>query len=70
MPQNLRREKPWAILKVSRRQYESARPWKRAGISRDRFEALVLDLPDGFVDHCHLEADADRLVEALFGEVE
>ena len=31
--------KPWAILKVSRKQYATARPWENAGMSREQFEA-------------------------------
>jgi hypothetical protein len=58
--------KPWAALKVSRREYEAARPWKKAGISRKRFEEIVSMLPDGFVEHIRLEADAERLLEAAF----
>ena len=63
----LKQEKPWAILKVSRRQYEMKRPWKRAGLSRSTFEELLLSLPDGFVDHCHRDADAEKLANAIFG---
>ncbi|WP_428566680.1 MAG: hypothetical protein ACP59X_06650 [Solidesulfovibrio sp. DCME] len=70
MLKNLKREKPWAVLKVSRREYEAAKPWKRAGVSRAVFEELVFDLSDGFVDHCHMEVDAEKLVEGMFGKVE
>ena len=68
MLKNLKREKPWAVLKVPRRQYETTKPWLRAGISRTLFEELVLGLPDGFVDQCHMEADAEKLIEAMFGK--
>lgn len=68
MLQDLKKEKPWAILKVTRREYEATRPWKEAGISRARFEELLALMPDGFVDHCHREADADALVKAMFGD--
>lgn len=47
--------KPWAILKVSRKQYATARPWKNAGMSREQFEQIPL------------EADAERLIAAAFG---
>jgi len=70
MLKKLKQEKPWAVLKVSRRQYETTKPWTRAGVSRDLFEELVLGLPDGFIDQCHTEADAEKLVEAMFGKVE
>lgn len=68
MLQNLKREKLWAILKTTRCQYEKVKPWKRAGISRARFEELFDSLSDGFIDHCHMEADAEKLAEAMFGK--
>lgn len=70
MLQNLKREKPWAKLRLTRHQYETARPWVKAGMARQKWEELLLLMPDDFVDACHLEADADRLVEAMFGKVE
>ena len=70
MLKKLKQEKPWAVLKVSRRQYETTKPWTRAGVSHDLFEELVLGQPDGFIDQCHTEADAEKLVEAMFGKVE
>jgi hypothetical protein len=42
MLKSLKREKPWAILKVSRREYETAKPWKRA----------ACDLVEGSIPHC------------------
>lgn len=68
MLKNLKSEKPWAVLKVSRKQYETSRPWVTAKLSRAKFEELLLLMPDGFVDHCHREAEATRLIEAIFGE--
>ncbi|WP_129356220.1 hypothetical protein [Solidesulfovibrio carbinolicus] len=67
MLDKLKAEKPWAILKVTRRQYETARPWVKANLPRKRFEELLAVLPDGFVDHCHRDAEAERLVSAIFG---
>jgi hypothetical protein len=66
IPQN----KPWAILKISRRQYEAARPWKKSGMSRPMFEELLTTLPEGFIDQLHLEADAEKLLRTVFGEVD
>ena len=59
--------KPWAILKVSRKQYCTARPWKNSGMSRKQFEQILAVLPEGFIDAIHLEADAERLIAAAFG---
>lgn len=66
----LKQENPWAILKVSRRQYETKRPWVTANVPRKKFEELLAMLPEGFIDHCHRDAEAERLVEAIFGKVE
>jgi hypothetical protein len=57
MTQN--QNKPWAILKISRKQYCTARPWKKAGLSRERFAAVLALLPEGFIEQVHLEADAE-----------
>ena len=59
--------KPWAILKVSRKQYATARPWKKAGMSRERFEEVLSMLPDSFIKQVQLEADAECLIAAAFG---
>ena len=67
MLNKLKSEKPWAILKVSRRQYETARPWVKANLPRQRFEELLAVLPDGFIDHVHRDAEAERLISAIFG---
>lgn len=62
--------KPWAVLKVSRRRYETARPWKKAGLSRAAYEAILADLPEGFIDELHREADAQALLRGVFGAAE
>lgn len=64
------KNKPWAILKISRRQYETVRPWKKSGMSRPMFEELLATLPEGFIDQLRLEADAERLLRTVFGEVD
>ena len=70
MLKTLKNEKPWAILKVSRRQYETKRPWVAANMPRQKFEELITSLPDGFVDHCQRDAEAERLIETIFGKVD
>jgi hypothetical protein len=66
IPQN----KPWAILKISRRQFETVRPWKKSGMSRPMFEELLATLPEGFIDQLHLEDDAEKILRTVFGEVD
>ena len=70
MLQDLKHEKPWAKLRMSRRQYERARPWAKSGMSRPKWEELILLFPDDAVDALYREADADKLISALFGNVE
>jgi hypothetical protein len=70
MIRDLKKEKPWAKLRMTRRQYETVRPWKKAGMGRGRWEELVLLIPDDAIDALKLEADADKLVEALFRQVD
>lgn len=60
--------KPWAKLKLTRKQYSASRPWKRCGIDKKVFEDVVLALPDTFFDAVRLEADAEKLLEGVFGQ--
>ena len=61
------KNKPWAVLRVSRKQYAAARPWKKAGMSKQAFEKLILDLPDELFTVLRDVADGERLAEAIFG---
>ena len=47
--------------------YATARPWKKAGMSREKFEEVLGILPEGMIDEIHLQADAERLIAAAFG---
>lgn len=68
MLKNLKQEKPWAKLRVSRKDYEARRPWVKSGMSRQKFEELLICFPDEAIDAITREAEADRLVQAIFGE--
>lgn len=68
MIKNLKREKPWAKLRMTRRSYEAARPWAKSGMDRQQFENIMLAIPDEAIDAIKLEADAERLVDAMFGQ--
>ena len=70
MFEDLKREKPWAKLRLTRKQYEAQRPWKKSGIDRQQWEEFVLALPDDAIEALYREGAADRLVEALFGKIE
>lgn len=61
-------EKPWAILGISRRQYDTAKPWKKAKMSKEEFAKLVCLVPPEAVKHLKDIADAEALLEAAFGK--
>ena len=67
MLKTLKNEKPWAKLRLSRKQYEAKRPWMKSGVERKQFEKFVLEMPDDAIDALYREADAEKLVKALFG---
>lgn len=62
------REKPWAILGISRRQYDTVKPWKRANMSKDKFAKLICLVPPEAIKSLKEHADAERLLEAAFGQ--
>ena len=64
----MKREKPWAKLRMSRKDYETRRPWAKSGLSRKRWEEGLEYLPDEAIDMIYREAEADLLVEAIFGK--
>ena len=70
MLKNLKREKPWARLRMSRKDYETRRPWTNSGVSRAKFEEYIAHFPDEAIDALYREAEAEKLVEAMFGKVE
>lgn len=61
-------EKPWAILGISRRQYETAKPWKKARMSKGAFGKLLCMVPPEAIKKLKDVADAERLIEAAFGK--
>lgn len=66
----IREEKPWAVMGVSRKQYETARMWKKVKMSREKFDDLVCSLPPDLCKELHLIADGEKLAEAIFGAIQ
>lgn len=62
-------DKPWAYLRMTRKQYEQQRIWKKLNMPRAKFDALVLELPPEAVDLLFEEARAGMLVDAIFKNV-
>jgi len=65
--QDAEKRKALGKLRLTRKQYETRRPWVKSGVERKQFEAFVLKTPDDAIDALYREADAEKLVEALFG---
>ena len=66
---NLKREnKPWAVLVMSRREYEVKRPWKGTGMSRDKFAEELLKVPAEVINDIKLDAEVEVLVKKIFGK--
>lgn len=70
MFEKLKAEKPWARLRMTRRDYEAKRPWTKSGMSRKQWEANLDYFTDEAIDALYREAEANILVEAIFGKVE
>lgn len=68
LKQKFEDEKPWAILRMPRKRYEAAQPWKKAGLSRANFEELLLLIPDECISEMQEHAVAEILVESIFGK--
>lgn len=68
MFEKLKKEKPWAKLRMTRREYEAKRPWASTALSRQKWEEGLDYFPDEAIDAIYREAEADLLVEAIFGK--
>lgn len=61
-------EKPWALLGVSRRQYDTTKPWKKVNMTKDAFSRLVCTIPPEAIKILQDQSDAEKLLEAVFGK--
>lgn len=59
-------QKPRAWLRMSRAQYERARPWKKCNLSRAEFDRIALALSQEIVAELHEHATVGILVDAIF----
>ena len=60
-------EKPWAILGINRKQYAAASPWKKAGMTKEKYAEMLNLIPHEAMQILKDEADAERLMEGIFG---
>lgn len=58
--------KPWAWLHMTRRQYDTARLWKKSGMTRDEFGKKVLLLPQEVIELIKENVEAEILVDKIF----
>jgi len=68
MKSNLAPVKPWHRMGISRRQYFATKPWKKAKMSRAKYERFIMSVPQEYLDEIRLNAEAQVLVESLFGK--
>ena len=54
--------------RIPRSRYEAAQPWKKAGLTRAKFEELLQLIPDELVSEMRDHAVAEILVESIFGK--
>ncbi|MBF0481657.1 MAG: hypothetical protein HQK81_15680 [Desulfovibrionaceae bacterium] len=59
-------DKPWAKLRITRKQYAAGRPWNKAGMDKKSLENVFLALPESFFDALKLDADAGRQLNEVF----
>ena len=60
--------KPWSRLGITKNQYKSARPWKSAKISRQRYENIILNVQQELIEDFRREAEPNAMMEAVFGK--
>ena len=60
--------KPWQTMGITRSQYFAIRPWKMAGMSRANYEKIILAVPQEILSEIRITAEADALVERIFGK--
>ena len=60
--------KPWARLGITKKQYRTAKPWKKAKMSREKYEGIILNVPQELIDEHRREAEAGLLMEQIFGK--
>jgi len=53
---------------ITRSQYFTIRPWKKAGMSRGKYERIIMAVPQKILTEVRITAEADALVEKIFGK--
>ena len=58
----------WQRMGITRRQYLAARPWKKAGMTRAKYDKIIMVVPQEILTEIRITAEADALVERIFGK--
>ena len=65
---HLQKEKPWAMLGWTRKQWKRSKMWKKAGVSEEKMAQFIAGLDQETITELKDHATAETLVESMFGE--
>ena len=60
--------KLWQRMGITRSQYFAVRPWKKADMSRAKYEKIIMAVPQEFLTEIRITAEADALVGRILGK--
>ncbi len=63
-------EKPWAILRWTRKQWKTQKMWKKAGVTEEKMAQLLQSLDHSTIQYMKDYAMADLLTDKVFGSEE
>ena len=66
--EQLKRERPWAVLGWTRKQWKRSKVWKKAGVTEEKMTHLLLAFDYETVVMLKENAQADALIENMFGK--
>lgn len=64
---HLQKEKPWAMLGWTRKQWKKSKMWKQAGMSEEKMAQFIAGLDQETITELKNHATAEALVENMFG---
>ena len=67
LKEELKKEKPWAALGWTRKQWKKSKMWKKAGVTEEKMANLIFALDHETLQELKDHAYAESLTEKLFG---
>jgi hypothetical protein len=64
---HFKKEKPWALLGWTQKQWKTFKPWKEAGVTEEKFSEFVRYLDYETIQKIKDNAAAEVLVNNIFG---